>query len=289
MKTNSHDFSTVSPSARALLLMKGYTAIPFAREAAALTGTSDLVNPGHDNKDLAFWGRTVHFESRYQSIDQLIQGTGNTNILELSSGFSFRGLALTQDKEVHYIDTDLPEVIEQKKLLIEQLRTGHQPPTGRLALLPLNALDKTAFETVTNDFEPGPVTIVNEGLLMYLNTAEKKSLCSIIHQTLKERGGCWITADVYIKTGPGEMSARLDDKLQEFLDAHNVEENKFDSFEAAEAFFTAAGFIIDKEAEIDYPSLSSFPNLMKNIPPGQIDNTKKMRRIQATWRLRCAV
>jgi hypothetical protein len=34
--TAARDFTTISPSARSLLLMKSQTAIPFARRAAAL-------------------------------------------------------------------------------------------------------------------------------------------------------------------------------------------------------------------------------------------------------------
>jgi hypothetical protein len=37
------------------------------------------------------------------------------NILELSSGFSFRGLETTKQKGFYYIGTDLPDVIATKK------------------------------------------------------------------------------------------------------------------------------------------------------------------------------
>ena len=288
MNTNSHDFSTVSPSAKTLLMMKGYTTIPFAREAATLISAPEKYEPRPEEKDLVFWIRTSHFESRYQSVNQLMQEIDSKNVLELSSGFSFRGLALTQHQNVHYIDTDLPELIEQKKEMTKQLLAGLSTNSGQLETLPLNALNEAEFEQIVARFDQGPLTIVNEGLLMYLNIREKEQLCRIIHKILKERGGYWITADIYRKDLPGEMKVRIDDKLQQFLDAHNVEENKFDSFEAAEAFFKHAGFVVDKEAEPDYQSMSSFPYLLKNIPPEHRDKMKQMSKIQATWRLKVA-
>lgn len=73
--------------------MKGYTSIPYAREAAQLLVAPQPYTPDFTNRQPGFWARLLHFESRYWSIDQLMTGLPITNILELSSGFSFRGLA----------------------------------------------------------------------------------------------------------------------------------------------------------------------------------------------------
>src|SRR5476651_505065 len=92
----NRDYSTISPSAKALLLMKGLTDIPFARQAAELIMLPEKYEPDYSLKDLRFWGRVVHFESRYRSIDHLLADVPIKNILEISSGFSFRGLAAAQ-------------------------------------------------------------------------------------------------------------------------------------------------------------------------------------------------
>jgi hypothetical protein len=64
----------------------------------------------------------VHFENRYWSINRLLQQTDSTNILELSSGYSFRGLDLCNKNErIHYIDTDLPAVVKLKQDMIFRL------------------------------------------------------------------------------------------------------------------------------------------------------------------------
>src|SRR5882762_5084208 len=117
--TTPHDFSSISPSAYALLVMKGDTTIPYAREAAALlkqaAGDKFKATPNFGGNPVDYWTRVMHFESRYWSINQLLEDQPYPNILELSSGFSFRGLALSRRLPVFYIDTDLEGVIAGKQ------------------------------------------------------------------------------------------------------------------------------------------------------------------------------
>src|SRR5690606_9169317 len=117
------DYSSISPSAKSLLMMKGYTNIPYAKETAALMEGKEVFDLDFNDKDFWFWIRVMHFESRYWSIDQLLKQTNSKNILELSSGYSLRGLDLcVKNNNIHYIDTDLPEVIAVKQNMINQLQ-----------------------------------------------------------------------------------------------------------------------------------------------------------------------
>ena len=241
MNSNNRDFSTISPSAKSLLLMKGHTNIPFARETAELIEYPKEFNPDYGRRDMTFWARTLHFESRYWSIDQLLSDLPVKNILELSSGFSFRGLDVIMKKDVYYIDTDLPEVIDIKRDFVHALKSG-KTTQGKLELLPLNALNEEQFQGVLEHFPGGEVVILNEGLLMYLDASEKEKLCTIIKKILQERGGYWITADVYIKKKNEEIGLEFDNKTKDFFNRHNVEENKFESFKEAKAFFRDMGF-----------------------------------------------
>lgn len=281
----NRDFNTISPSARSLLMLKGLTNIPFAKQAAELALYPEKYIPDFTIKDSGFWGRVLHFENRYWSIDQLLQGTGIKNILELSSGFSFRGLEMVKQDGYHYIDTDLPELIKTKTAFIHSLQQDQLNPSSKLETLPLNALDEDAFVNSMDHFPGGEVAIVNEGLLMYLNIAEKEKLCGIIHKILQQRGGCWITADIYIKNQMEITMTGLDEEMKTFLGNHRVEENKFDSFAAAETFFKQQGFVIDKEAQTDYTKLSSLQylkNAMEEVP----GEKRTMPKIRATWRLK---
>lgn len=286
MPQQHKDYSSISPSAKSLLLAKGYTNIPFAKETAALMDRSEVFDLSFDEKDFWFWIRVMHFEMRYWSIDQLLKQTERRHILELSSGFSFRGIDLcSKDADVHYIDTDLPDLVATKQQMIEQLQLDKNLK-GKFELLPLNAMDEAAFDKVVRRFGEGPVSIVNEGLLMYLNVDEKARLCKTVHQILKARGGCWITADVYVKRS-ADVRAELPQSESEkaFFERHNIEENKFDSYEAAQAFFKEQGFMVVKEAIPDYASLSVMPMLMKVLPEELRNSKEPPPKIQATWML----
>src|SRR5258706_4495713 len=286
--TTGRNYNTISPSAEMLLMTKGYTNIPFAKEAAELYAYPEKFSIDQSDKDFTFWARLAHFESRYWTIDQLLSETGVKNILEISSGFSFRGLKATEDSDVYYIDTDLPDMVETKKKLLVQLQKGLKLK-GSLETLPLNALDKKQFTEVVSHFPEGEIVIVNEGLLMYLDKEEKEKLCGIIHDVLKQRGGYWITADIYIKKEFDEKLFKIDQKVMEFAKQHKIAENRFDSFGAAEEFFRSMGFVIDKEAEPDYSRLTALNNVFQAANEQQLELLKKTGKIQATWRLKVEV
>ena len=365
----TRDFSTISPSAYSLLLMKGLTPIPYARPAAELllasrSNVADRLaasnpdataasNPDAaagsspnaadptttrpspfdtDNRPPLFWARLLHFENRYWTIDQLMQSLPITNILELSSGFSFRGLALTREKPVYYIDTDLPDLIATKQQFVtaltreteaaaadstaESAATGattraasnaptantpdthtpaathasatHPPAPGHYELLPLNVLDTPAFNAIADRFPPGPLLIVNEGLLVYLDAAEKEALCHTIRSILQRRGGYWITGDIYIQKEIDPSLIDRNDSFHQFLQQHRIEEKKFHDFESATEFFTRMGFIIDREASTDISKLSAWPRLLAAITPEIQKKLTQSPKMHATWRLRIA-
>ncbi|GAB3931532.1 class I SAM-dependent methyltransferase [Mucilaginibacter myungsuensis] len=280
------DFTSISPSAKSLLLMKGLTDIPFMADAVKLIwGKGTLEALDRNAMNAGFLKRLFHFEIRYKSIDILLDKIKPKNIIELSSGYSFRGLnKVMNNPKITYIDTDLPEVIETKssltKSFIEQKQLDLK---GHLHTLPLNVLDKQAFLDTVSKFPKGPVTIVNEGLLVYLNTEEKQQLCRNIHQILSERGGYWITGDIYIKKNFPIDTA--DDGFSDFLKAHNVEDNKFESFEQAEQFFKEQGFIIHKKAQRGLGQLSTIRYAGVARFTGIIAQAARIGKIRDTWAL----
>ena len=286
VNTIHRDYSTISPSAKSLLLMKGYTNIPFAKNAAELISYFNNYSPDFNKKDFTFWARVAHFENRYWSIDQLLNELSAKNILELSSGFSFRGLNAVKENNVHYIDTDLPEIISIKKRLIHQLQDENFTLKGKLETLPLNALDENQFQERVNHFSKEEIIIVNEGLLMYLSNAEKEKLCDNIRKVLQQYGGYWITADIYIRKELENNLLKIDDKLKAFFKQHKIEENKFESLQSAEIFFKQQGFIIDKEATPDYSKLNSVNYMLQSATQEQLLQLRNREKIHTTWRLK---
>ena len=144
------------------------------------------------------------------------------------------------------------------------------------------------FQKTVDRFPDGQIVIVNEGLLMYLNTSEKEKLCRIVHKMLENRGGYWITADIYLKNKYKKLDLKVDDSTQEFFEQHNIEENRFESFGEAEEFFKKMGFIVDNEAKIKRSELSSLKYLIKSVTVKQLFKFRKAGKIQTSWRLRLA-
>jgi hypothetical protein len=283
---NTRDYSAISPSAKSLLLLKGITNIPFARETAELICFPDQYNPAVDNTDLAFWKRVVHFESRYWSIDQLLSPLSINNVLELSSGYSFRGLSAVRENPIFYIDTDLPNVINQKRDFIPALGGHDADIKGHLEMFPLNALDEKQFHQIVNSFPNGPLVIVNEGLLMYLNNEEKKALCKTIYDILKARGGYWITGDIYVKATMERINDKSQDSFKDLIEQQRIEDNMFESFASAKEFFKRLNFVIDKEAEVDLSKISSLKYLVSNATEEQLKEMQSHPSIQTSWRLK---
>jgi O-methyltransferase involved in polyketide biosynthesis len=229
------------------------------------------------------FGWLLHFENRYRTIDSLLHPLETRNVLEIASGFSFRGLQLCSQEDIFYIDTDLPNSNSTKQQVVNQLiETQGIQLKGSLRTMPLNALDTDAFHAVIDQFPPGPVTIVNEGLLMYLDDAEKRQLCANIHAVLMKRGGSWITGDIYLKKAAHEKEYATP-AIKEFLTMHKVEEKKFDSFEAAAAFFTECGFTIAAKEIVAYNQLSA----LKFIEHRQVpeDMVRSWFTTRQTWKL----
>ena len=223
---------------------------------------------------------------RYWSIDQLLSELAISNILELSSGFSFRGLDTVSKKKVFYIDTDLEELIASKKVILQSLHSPGTNLPGKLELSTLNALNENEFIKTVNTFPPGAIVIVNEGLLMYLGEAEKIKLCQVIRKVLTERGGYWITGDIYRRSTLEKVQTTTKDNLKELVDRQKIEENMFDNFQSAETFFSQQGFTIDKVAKDNFSKISSLQYLMRNATSVQLQEMQSQPKIQETWRLK---
>src|SRR5580700_5759527 len=139
------DFSTISPSAKSLLLLKSQTTLPFAREAAELLWGAPSVEAARKQADATPGAdqRRRHFEVRARSLDLVLDDLGVRRVLEIAAGLSFRGLAMTARDDVFYVDTDLPAIAEIKADLLTKLHPA--PLKGTLRVRPFDALDAEAF------------------------------------------------------------------------------------------------------------------------------------------------
>jgi len=137
----SRDYSTISPSALSLLLMKAESCIPFAKQAAALLWADGTPKELADAMAVAGAPQRLrHFENRYFSLDSLLKEANLPRVLEMAAGLSFRGLELARSQaDAFYVDTDLPQIIDLKTDLVARLHPA--PLLGSLRVQPLNVLD----------------------------------------------------------------------------------------------------------------------------------------------------
>jgi O-methyltransferase involved in polyketide biosynthesis len=118
---------------------------------------------------------------------------------------------------------------------------------GTLRVRALDALDTDAFLSAVELMPAGPIAIVNEGLLIYLDEEEKARLARNVREALLLRGGAWLTADVYTRNPADYPSVFAEPSARQFLDRHRVDENKFSDWAAAERFFTDCGFSVRRK------------------------------------------
>lgn len=138
---------------------------------------------------------------RYEAVNLLVRKAGNRNILDIACGFSPRGLELSKEG-YRYVGGDLQMVVPVISPLIKDLAEESSE------LIDYQVVDATNLESclaATKNFD-GPVTVVTEGLMPYLNSSEKKLLFENIAAILRKYGGCYICPDFNDNSLALEMS-----------------------------------------------------------------------------------
>jgi len=181
-------------------------------------------------------------EGRHLATNDAVRRVGKGPILELSAGLSSRGLEFSGRQ--YYIETDLPEMTALKKKIVNRITPEH----AQYHLQPLNPLHLSEFlefgKHLPQEFREQPITILNEGLMMYLSRAEQEQLRDNIAFFLKAYSpeGRWISTDLSsrptkeddktamsvmerIEKETGRVFNRFKDDKQvhEFLDDGNLE------------------------------------------------------------------
>jgi len=195
------DSSLISVTAKVAAYYRQFSDIPFAAEVARRIGADEafeqiLREHGLERDKLTFYAPM--FEARYKSITQLILESGASQVLELASGYSLRGLDLSRSRAIRYIETDLPDVVTAKLSLLEDVRQQHGlPPSTRHAIASADALDLEQVRAAAAVLDSRqPLTVLCEGLIMYLSKRETEQLATNIHRLLGEfAGGSWISPD----------------------------------------------------------------------------------------------
>jgi len=190
-------FEKISPTALLVTYARQFSDIPYAKEIAKLVNAQSVVEdfvPGEQQTPLH---TAILIEARYKTINRVLAQFQINQILELATGLLPRGIIVTQDPNVTYIESDLPAMLTQKQELVRQL-IGDRPN------LHFEAIDAThqpsQFPLGANYLsEHEPIAVLCEGLLGYLNFEEKKQLFANVRELLQRYGGVWISSDFVTK------------------------------------------------------------------------------------------
>lgn len=257
--------------------MRQYSDIPFAREVARFIDADKalenlLQEQGMRLEDILWYAPL--FEVRYKSIAAVILKSGVRQILELASGLSLRGLAMTRNPEINYIETDLADLTEEKRALVLSLGEQYHPENRKnYHLATANALDLTQIRAAMRPFSPHqPIAIITEGLIQYLSKEELETLTRNIQSLLLDYGGFWITPDFSFREDVKNISERQKQFRQAVADAtgRGMYESAFDNPEHMQAFFNHLGLSLQ--------SLNQVEEASEAVSVAALDETSR-----ATW------
>ena len=237
-RINNNDYTSIIPTAILTAYPRILTDIPYSKEIFNELNKEDI------SKDFLIDRLAPELEARYKLVDRLIKKTGITQIFELASGYSARGLVFTENKDVSYVELDLKEVCERKKKIFNTFTTI----PSNLHILNGNALDPKDFNKCEKYFDKNkPVCVINEGLLRYLSFDEKRIIAENIYNLLSKYGGVWITCDVtpkkFIQNQDKNMP-KLNISISKVSDRNNADW-RFENNEHVKKFFEDIGFNLE--------------------------------------------
>lgn len=278
------DPSLVSVTAKLAAYYRQFSDIPFAREVAQRIGAEAafdqiLREHGLERDKLTFYAPM--FEARYKSLTQLLSGA--SQVLELASGYSFRGFDLTRSGGVRYVETDLPRVVAEKLRLLEDIRHDNGiPPSPEHVVTPANALDFEQIRAAVAVLDTRqPLTVLCEGLVLYLSKPETERLATNIHRLLREfAGGRWITPDFTFRVEARDLPPERV-RLREAITGvtqRQVDASAFEDSDELAAFLGRMGFSVEVRSQIDEtPSFSSLEAL--GLPPAVLERLRPVLRV----------
>lgn len=213
-------------------------------------------------------------ELRYKSVDALLKRYQFANVVELAAGVSPRGLIWTGNPAVTYLETDLPEILLEKQTITSGILGSTSRP--QLKFLALDATNRQDFTALNEAIGSGPVAILCEGLLPYLDRREMGRVAANIYQLFQERPrSIWITPDLFSGDRLTKMLT-IDSRIGEVLKAisdhtgRDLKGNSFPSQTEAEGFFRDYGFEIKTHDQLQLvPNLTSLERVV--VDPAKVD------------------
>ena len=195
----------ISPTAKLVAYWRQFSDIPFSKDVAELFQVENVYQSMLKDANLNLPENDTLvplLEIRYKSIQHALINSNIKQVLEFASGISLRGLAMTKDPDLIYVETDLPGLNDEKVKLVNTVMERHEiNKRSNLFFHSANILNYSDIEPALSHFDvKKPVAIVHEGLFQYLTREEKAIAAKNIYKILKAFGGRWITPDLDTKS-----------------------------------------------------------------------------------------
>lgn len=230
-------FESIIPTAIITSYPRIFTDIPYEKEIYNWL-SKNCSNNIELNKLLA-----PELEARFKLTNKLIDSLNITQVLELASGYSSRGLIYSK-KGYNYVEMDLEEVVNNKKKMFKEIFNTN------INIISGNALEYNDYIKCLEYLDPNKeLIILNEGLLRYLTFDEKRKVAENIYKLLKKYGGVWITCDLTPKKfieNQDKINTTINSSLNTVTKRNNLNDRFIDE-NHIRTFFTSIGF---KEIEI---------------------------------------
>lgn len=280
------DPAAISVTAKLSAYYRKFSDIAFAAEVATLIGADEAFaeivrDHGLEPDKLTFYAPM--FEARYKSITHLIRSSGASQVLELASGYSLRGLDLTRDSSLCYVETDLPGVVATKLGLLEEVRRRHGIlPSPLHVVAAADALEVEQLRAATAVCDRSrPLLVLCEGLIGYLTREETARVADNVRELIDELGGgWWIVPDFVFKTEIRDLPPERI-RLREAVSGVTQRQLDASAFEDADdlvSFLALHGFEAQVRSQIDEtPSFSTIAAL--GLSPAVLDRLRPALRV----------
>ncbi len=130
----------------------------------------------------------VYTESRFQTVNKLIEAFSDRVVVDLPCGYTARGIKMSHQGRIYH-GFDLPAVIDVIGPAAAKIHGGDNN-------IHYDAVDATNYESMAAALEGEKnLLITTEGLLMYFTQQELEEVFSNIRRILQKHGGSWIIVD----------------------------------------------------------------------------------------------
>jgi O-methyltransferase involved in polyketide biosynthesis len=189
---------------------------------------------------------TPFMEARMKLVNRILKERGAKQILELAAGFSPRGMAMTSDEAMTFVEMDLAGIMEEKRGIMKELLARSKiSPRPNLYFCDGSALDENDLLAAVKIFKQEAIAVVNEGLLTYLDFEEKAKAARNVHRLLEKYGGVWVTPDLSLWSGG---KAQTINRKVESITNIDMQKISFENEAAAREFFERLGFVVESHS-----------------------------------------